>query len=850
LGRGLSSAEAAKRLREHGPNELVEHKPRPLWLRFLDQFKDLMVIVLIIAAVVSAALGETVDAALIAVIVLMDGILGFVEEYKAEQAFAALKKLVAQTARVVRDNEVSLLDVRWIVPGDLVLLEAGDRVPADGTVVDSSALAADESTLTGESVPSQKGNKDRLFMGTVIVGGKGAMIARSTGMATEMGRIATLVQVVEEERTPLEKDLERMGKQLAAGVLFLCALVFLAGVLRGIAVLDMFIAAVSLAVAAIPEGLPAVVAIVLAVGVQRMSRRNAIIRKLKAVEALGSATVICTDKTGTLTRNEMVVKKVYVNGRLLDVGGAGYEPKGGFSAGGKPAPVGKEEGLLLRIGALCNNSYLREDSRSGWGVIGDPTEGALLALAGKGGLERERLLVGAPEMAAIPFDSVRKRMTTIHREGNAGVAYSKGAPEVMLGLCASIAENGKVRRLSDDERKKLDGINNELTSEGYRTLALAFRKLDGVSLSAERAERGLTFVGIVAMMDAPREEAKAALGLCKSAGIRVIMITGDHQLTARAVARQLGIDSGRVVTGGELDRMDERKFEGTVGSVSVYARVTPEHKLRIVSALNRLGEVVAVTGDGVNDSPALKKADIGVAMGITGTDVAKESSDMILTDDNFATIVAAVEEGRGVYDNIKKTLVYLISGNIAEVAIVFFGMMLGLPLPLLAIQILWINLVTDGFPAIALALDPIEGDVMARLPRKKGESIWRGAGVFLFEAPLLVTASCLGIFVLALRAGRLSEGQTLVFTMLVMAESAIAFSARSLHKPVVARLLSNRWLIGTVLLTLSLQVAILYVPFLASLFRVFPLPVSDWLAITGLALLLFCYLEIRKSLNH
>jgi len=848
FGEGLSGAEAAELLRQHGPNQLVEKKPKPLWRRYLEQFKDTMVIVLIIAAAISAALGETVDAILIAIIVLMQGTLGFLEEYKAGQAFSALRKLVAQTARVVRDREVSLLDVRLIVPGDLILLEAGDRVPADGTVIGSSALAADESTLTGESVPVQKGEKDKLFMGTIIVSGKGAMVAKATGMATEIGRIAALVQEVKEEKTPLEKDLEKMGGQLAFGVLALCAVIFLAGVLRGIPLLDMFITAVSLAVAAIPEGLPAVVAIVLAIGVQRMSKRNAIIRKLKAVEALGSATVICTDKTGTLTRNEMVVKKAYVNGRLLDVSGIGYEPKGGFSAGGAPVPIGEEESLLLRICALCNTSFLKEDPRSGWSVIGDPTEGALLVLAAKGGTWQEQALEKRPEIAAFPFDSARKRMTTIHKEGGVKVAFSKGAPDMMLGLCGSIAENGKVRKLTDEERKKLDGVNDRLTSQGYRTLALAFRKLDGIPFSADKVERGLTFVGIVAMIDAPRDEARAALDLCKSAGIRVIMVTGDHKLTAKAVAEQLGIDSGVVVSGEDIDRMDERKLEGAVKSISVYARVTPEHKLRIVSALNRLGEVVAVTGDGVNDAPALKRADIGVAMGITGTDVAKESAGMILTDDNFATIVAAVEEGRGVYDNIKKTLIYLISGNIAEVAIVFLGMMLGLPLPLLAIQILWINLVTDGLPAIALSLEPIEKDAMARKPREKGASIWGGARVFLVEAPILVTASCLGLFVLALRAGRLSEGQTLVFTMLVMAESMIAFSARSLHKPVVSRLFSNRWLVGIVLLTLSLHIAILYVPFLSALFHVAPLPLSDWLLVTGLALLLFVYLEIRKSL--
>jgi len=848
--KGLSSAEAAERLRQYGPNEFVEKKGKPLWLRFLEQFKEVMVIVLIIAAVISAALGETIDAILIAVIVLMHGTIGFVQEYKAEQAFAALKKMVARTARVVRDNKVILLDVREIVPGDLVLLEAGDRVPADVIVIESSVLAADEAALTGESMPVHKGSGDRLYMGTVVVSGKGAVRVESTDMATEIGRIATLVQEVEEEKTPIEADLEKLGKQLALGVLVLCVLIFITGVLHGIGILDMFITSVSLAVAAIPEGLPAVVAIVLAIGVQRMSRRNAIIRKLKAVETLGCATVICTDKTGTLTRNEMVVKQVYVNGRLLEVGGTGYEPKGEITHDGKPIPVRKEETLLMRIGALCNTSHIKEDPRSGWGIVGDPTEGALLVLAGKRNVWREGLLEKSPEITAFPFDSARKRMTTIHQEGGVKVAYSKGAPEVLLALCDSIAENGKIRKLSDDDREKLNEVNNKITAKGYRTLVLGYRKLDGIQFSANMVEHKLTFVGIVAMMDAPREEAKKALELCKSAGIKVIMITGDHPLTAKAVAEQLGISNGRVMSGEELERIDDEKLQSIVEHTAVYARVSPAHKLRIVSALNKCGHVVAVTGDGVNDSPALKKADIGIAMGITGTDVAKECSDMILTDDNFATIVAAIEEGRGVYDNIKKTLIYLFSSNVAEVAVIFIALMAGLPLPLLAIQILWINLVTDGLPAVALAMEPAEIGVMSRAPRGRGESIWKGTRIFLVDAPILATVFCLGIFIFTLQNDNLIKAQTMAFTMLMMSAKMLSFAARSLHKPVFPRLFSNRWLVGAASLTLVLHLAILYIPFLAGLFRVTPLSLFDWAIISGLSLVMLAYMEIRKFLGN
>ncbi|MFH1222299.1 MAG: HAD-IC family P-type ATPase, partial [Candidatus Micrarchaeota archaeon] len=518
---GLTDREAAELLKKYGPNEFVEKPGKPLWLRFLEQFKDFMIIVLIAAAAISAALGETTDAVLIAIIVLIHGILGFVEEYKAEQAFAALKKLVAETARVLRNGEVMLLDIRGLVPGDLVLLEAGDRIPADGIVVERSALAADESALTGESIPVHKNSSNELFMGTVMVSGKGTMLIKNTGMATEMGRIASLVQGVEEERTPIEVDLDKLGKQIALGVLLLCVIIFIAGITRGFGIFDMFITSISLAVAAIPEGLPAVVAVVLAIGVQRMARKNAIIRKLKAVETLGCTTVIATDKTGTLTRNEMVIKKIYVNGRLIDVSGTGYEPKGEFKENGKTITPGKEETLILQIGALCNNAYLKEDARAGWSIIGDPTEGALLVLAAKGRLWREQLLGKLPEIAAFPFDSARKRMTTIHKEGNRKIAYTKGAPEVILKLCSSIAENGKVRKLAAADKKELEKINDGLTAKGYRTLALAWRKVDGIRLAEDRVEHDFVFIGIVAMIDAPRDEVKGALELCKSAGIKV-----------------------------------------------------------------------------------------------------------------------------------------------------------------------------------------------------------------------------------------------------------------------------------------------------------------------------------------
>lgn len=846
---GLSKREAGELLKKYGPNELVEKPGKPLWLRFLEQFKDFMIIVLIVAAVIAALLGETADTVLIIIVIMMHGILGFIEEYKAEQAFAALKKLVAQTARVVRDNEVHIINVREIVPNDLVLLDAGDRIPADGIVIEGSALSADESALTGESLPVSKNKNENMFMGTVVVSGKGAMIVKNTGTATEMGRIAALVQEVEEEKTPIEADFEKLGKQIALGVLFLCTVIFIIGIARGFDFFEMFIISVSLAVAAIPEGLPAVVAIVLAMGVQRMAKRNAIIRKLKAVETLGCTTVIATDKTGTLTRNEMVIKKVYVNNKLLDVSGTGYVPKGEFRLNGKTIRWFTDESKFMQIAALCNTAYLKKESDNGWQIIGDPTEGALLVLAGKANVWREQMLEKIPEIIVFPFDPARKRMTTIHGFGSGKIAYTKGAPETILKLCSSIEDDTGIKKLSAPEKDKLEKINNELTAGGYRTLALAWRKVDGVLSTVDKVERDFIFVGIVAMMDAPRDEVRSALKLCKSAGIKVIMITGDHPLTAKAVAGQLGIPNGIVLTGDELERINDKKLGELVEKVFVYARVSPADKLRIVDILKRRGHVVAVTGDGVNDAPALKKADIGIAMGITGTDVAKESADMILADDNFATIVAAVEKGRGAYDNIKKTLAYLVSGNIAEVAIIFIAMLIGLPLPLIAIQILWINLVTDGLPAVALSVEPIEKDVMKRPPRARNESIWKGMGILLIDAPIIITGLCLGIFIFTLGGNDLIKAQTMIFTMLMMAQKMLAFNARSLNKPVITHLFSNHWLVATASLTLVLHLMILYIPSIAALFHVVPLSLQDWIVITGLALLLFVYMEIRKMMK-
>ena len=847
---GLSEKEAAKRLLKYGRNELQEIKKESLLAKFLRQFQQFMILLLIAAAIVAAFLGEILDTLMIFTIVIMLGVLGFVQEYKAEKAFEALKKLVSPKTRVIRDGKVKMINVHEIVSGDLVLLETGDRVPADGKVIESIDMSIDEAPLTGESVPVRKDTKTRnkVFMGTVVVAGRGKAVIERTGMKTEIGKIAEMVQFVETEQTPLAMDLEKLGKQLSFGVVALCTVIFIMGVLSGFEIFSMFLVAVSLAVAAIPEGLPAVVTIALALGVQRMSKKNAIVRKMKSVETLGSADVICTDKTGTLTKNEMTARKMFVNNKLIKVGGSGYEPKGQFFLDGKQIDIDGETKLIMRIGALCNTTYLREDGGT-WNVIGDSTEGALLVLAAKAGMWRNELLKKYKEIGELPFDSERKRMTTIHKENGKTVVYLKGAPESVLDISSKIIENGKIRKLAAKDKTRINEINDSLTSRGYRTLAFGYRELGRVMPDLKGIEQNMVFVGIVGMIDTPREEVKPALDLCRTAGIRVMMITGDHPLTAKTIAEELGIGNGKVVTGAEIDSMSEKEFSKTVGGVSIFARVSPAHKLRIIKALDARGDVVAMTGDGVNDAPALKKADIGVAMGITGTDVAKESSDLILADDNFASIVSAVEEGRGIYENIRKTLAFLVSGNIAEVAVIFLAVLLGLPLPLIAIQILWINLVTDGLPAIALSADPIDKSVMRYPPRKKGESIWKGMRLFIVEYPVIITLLMLATFVLIYEED-LILAQTMVFTMIVMFEKAQAFACRSLEKPILKHILDNKWLVYATLLTILLHLAILYIPLLNDLFHVKPLDAWNWALVISTSLFAFFYLEVRKYFKN
>ncbi|MCX6777057.1 MAG: HAD-IC family P-type ATPase, partial [Candidatus Micrarchaeota archaeon] len=733
---GLSSEEAGKRLGSYGPNELKEMKKESALEKFLGQFKNTLIIILIISAIIAAFLGEIVDAFAIIVIVILNAFMGFVQDYRTEKALEALRKLAAPQVRVMRDGNEVRIPARELVPGDILLIESGDKLAADARVIHAIDIRVDESSLTGESVPvekesaplrkdaqlSERGNM--LFMGTAVAYGRGTAVVTETGMSTQMGKIAEIIQETEEEMTPLQKRLEKFGGQLGIGILIICGIVFASEILESPELMgfissmklveflgsqrliELFLISVSLAVAAIPEGLPAIITITLALGVQRMVRRNSITRKLHAVETLGSTGVICSDKTGTLTKSEMTVRKLYVGDSYVEVTGEGYEPKGDFIREDCRLHAEKEEdlSLLLRIGSLCNNSHL--DNKGGWGVSGDPTEGALVVAAEKAGIAQDELKRRFPRIEEIPFDSERKRMTTIHKTPGGTEAYMKGACEIVLELCSHALEGGRVEKLTARKRSEILKRNSEMADGALRVLACAYRKLASKDYSPGKVERDMIFVGLMGMMDPPREEVFDAVKRCERAGIRVVMITGDHKITAVAVARELGMikKDSKVLTGEELDKLGEKGLEKVVEQVAVYARVSPQHKIMIVKALKAKGHIVAMTGDGVNDAPALKMADIGVAMGITGTDVSKEASDMILVDDNFASIVAAVEEGRGIFDNIKKFIRYLLSCNAAEVLTIFSAPLLNLPIPLTPPQILMMNLVTDGLPALALGV--------------------------------------------------------------------------------------------------------------------------------------------------
>lgn len=834
--KGLTEAAAAQAQEQWGPNEIQSAKGKTVWGILLNQFKDFMILVLLVAAVISGFMGELVDTIAIVVIVLVNAVLGFVQEFRAEKAMQALKQMAVANARIMREGVVGMRPAVGLVPGDVVLLEAGDIVPADLRLFEANALKAEEASLTGESAPVDKitdalteeslplGDRANMaYKSTLVTFGKGRGVVVATGMNTELGRIATMLDEAE-VATPLQRRLTQLGKRLALIVLIICAIVFAFGLLRGERPVLMLLTAISLAVAAIPEALPSLVSITLALGARRMAGQKALVRNLPAVETLGSVTYICSDKTGTLTENRMTVEKVFARGEI-------WNEQTWAEAFKDPDQQG-----LLQAMALNNNVEPNKDG----GLTGDPTEIALYNLAGQLGVSRQQALEQFPISAEIPFDSDRKLMTTIHRTDDGFWLITKGAVDVLLD---------RVSGISDGDREQYQQVNEQMSADGLRVLGFAEKKLAQLPgrLDADTMEQDLQLIGLAGIIDPPREEAKAAIAECRKAGIRPMMITGDHPLTARNIAERLGMvePGGRALSGSELSKMSEEEFAKTVPQVFVYARVSPEQKLNIVKALQAAGQFVAMTGDGVNDAPSLKRSDIGVAMGITGTDVSKEAADLILLDDNFATIVKAVRSGRRIYDNIRKFIKYAMTGNTGEIWVIFLAPFFGLPIPLLPVHILWVNLVTDGLPGLALAMEPAEKDIMNRPPRHPKESVFAGGlGVHIIWVGLLL--GFVSIFTQYLYIDSL-KWQTMVFTVLCFSQMGHVFAIRSDRESLFSQgIFSNKALLGAVLLTLLLQLAVIYVPWLQPIFRTQALTLSELGIAVGLSSIVFIAVEIEK----
>ncbi len=881
---GLHDGEVTQRREQYGPNELVERGLKSPWQILLEQFRETMVIVLIVAALISAVIGDVKDMIAILAIVILNAVLGFVQEYRAEQAMAALKKMSAPVVKVRRDGHVVEIKSVELVPGDIILLDVGDAIPADGRLINATNLKVQEASLTGESIPVEKATdpipggeevplgdrKNMVYLGTAVTYGRGSAVVVDTGMSTELGKIADMIQTVESEQTPLQRRMAQLGKTLAVAAIGIVAVVFVLGLLRGEDLAEMFLTAVAMAVAAVPEGLPAVVTISLALGAQRMLRRNALIRKLPAVETLGSVTVICSDKTGTLTENRMTVTVLDVLGETekLETLMEGGFPIIDAEVSKDVAPPVRSLGLMVKAAALCNDAILEADmDRDGdMRVIGDPTEGALVAAAAKLGLWKEELDQRWPRVAEAPFTSERKRMTTIHRvnipvddptdapwRDSPYVAFCKGSVDGLLEISERVWSGDEAVKLEADLCKRIQNANDELALDGQRVLGVAFRPLDELpengQIDEALLEREMTFIGLVAMLDPPRPEVNQAVQEAREAGIRPLMITGDHPLTARRIAQDLGIidEGGEVLTGQDLSKMGLDGLEEVVGHVSVFARVAPEHKLRIVEALQKQGQIVAMTGDGVNDAPALRRSDIGVAMGITGTDVSKEASDMIILDDNFATIVNAVKEGRNIYDNVRKFIKYTMTSNAGEIYVMLFAPFLGMPLPLTALQILWINLVTDGLPGLALAVEQPERNIMKRPPFPPDESIFaRGMGTHIIWVGLLMGLLSLGVgywgWSMALPAW-----QTILFTTLTISQMAHASVIRSSRDSILTiGLFSNLFMVAAVSLTFVLQMLVVYWPPFQNIFGTQALRPWELGLALGMSLVVFVAVEIEK----
>ncbi len=902
LEKGLTQEEAQSRLQKHGPNELTE-RPRPgfLWM-LLAQFNNFLVIILIIAAVVSLLLGEIIDATAIMIIVALNAVVGVVQESKAEQALAALKKMAAPNAQVIRGGHQMTIPSRELVLGDIVLIEAGNYIPADMRLVESVNLKVEEASLTGESVPVEKvagvvldkeipigDRKNSAFMSTLATYGRGKGIVTGTGMHTQIGMIAEMIQSYEEEATPLQQKLDQLAKTLGIICLAVCGVIFVYGLIRDTHfgtivnegfmaylraekkdIIELFMTAVSLAIAAVPEGLPAVVTICLALGMQSMIRRHVLIRKLPAVETLGCATVICSDKTGTLTQNEMTVVQAWSGGKRFKISGEGYNPSGEFSMDGQPFDPAKEPNasFLMHAALLCNDAKLEEGGEEkeakSWRMVGDPTEGAMVVAAAKAGLWREQTEKVLRRVQEIPFDSERKRMTTIHQMQTDGgnfcfdcpstVAFVKGAPDIVLDLCDRIFMDGKPVPLSEEKKREVLAVNRDMARQALRVLGAAYRPMDGIphECTCENVEKGLTFIGVMGMIDPARPEVKEAIKIAQGAGLKSVMVTGDYKDTAEAIAKEIGLLSpgGRVLTGAELDKMSEGELAAIIDTVDACCRVSPQHKTKIVDAFKARGHVVAMTGDGVNDAPALKRANIGVAMGITGTDVSKETADMVLTDDNFASIVAAIEEGRVIYSNIRKFVYYLISCNIGEILIIFLAMLVGMPLPLRPVQLLMLNLVTDGAPALALGMEKGEPDIMRRPPRPTKEPVinWEMQIGTAVQA-VVMTAAVLGAYYWALQIypQQVERAQTIAFVTLCLSELLRAFTARSEHYGIFTiGVFSNKWMLWADGSSLLVVLAAVYVPFLQPFFDTVALSLNDWLLMIPFILMASIAAELTK----
>lgn len=862
---GLSKKEVEKRLKKFGENKLAEGEKPSAFLVFLNQFKDFMVLVLLAATLISGLLGEYIDAITIMVIVLLNGVLGFIQERKAEKSLEALKELSAPQMYVLREGEWVKTPSSQVVVGDIVKVASGDRVGADLRLIQTNALQIEESSLTGESVPVEKhgevllkgdkslGDQENMaFMGTLVTKGNGIGIVVATGMKTEMGKIAHLLQTQESTVTPLQLRLEQLGKILIVLALMLTALVVVIGLFRGFDLYTMVISGVSLAVASIPEGLPAIVTVALALGVQRMIRRKAIVRKLPAVETLGCASVICSDKTGTLTQNKMTVTALWTDDKTYRVTGVGYEPEGDFLFQNEKVDIEREKTLqqLLAFGLLCNNANIIVKSNQGllkrksteYVLDGDPTEAALVIAAMKAGLKREDLLSSYQIKKEFPFDSIRKMMSVLVADkDDKQYVIAKGAPDVLITNSTKLIKNGRIEPMTERDRKGIQAAIEKLGEQALRTIAIAYKPIvtERIDHSFE-AERELIFIGLQGMIDPPRPEVKDSIRECREAGIKTVMITGDHIVTAKAIAKELGIlpENGRVLDGKALSNLSQSELEQIVDDVYVYARVSPEHKLKIVKALQARGHIVAMTGDGVNDAPAIKAANIGIAMGITGTDVAKEASSLILSDDNFATIKEAIKEGRNIYENIRKFIRYLLASNVGEILVMLLAMILALPLPLAPIQILWINLITDGLPAMALGLDKPESDLMKRPPRKINEGVFaRGLAWKIISRGFMIGVVTLLAFVLSYRqsGGDLELAQTIAFTTLVMAQLIHVFDCRSEHSIFHRNPFENMYLVLAVLSSLILMVIVIYYPPLQPIFHTTEISARDWLLVLGFA---------------